>query len=163
MVSCGITSMKEQNKMKNELEVTSGKFWWEDEGLLFECLQCGGCCGGEPGAIWVTAGEIKSIADFLGEDEEEFRSVRLRWDYGRNSIREQPNYDCLFLKRTEKLCAIYQVRPSQCSLFPFWPSMLRDREVWDYYAARCPGMDGGRRYTPEMIRALQKQSAWLDL
>jgi Fe-S-cluster containining protein len=33
--------------------------------LNFTCTQCGNCCSGEPGYVWVTKEEIRRIAEFL--------------------------------------------------------------------------------------------------
>ncbi|MBR1671593.1 MAG: YkgJ family cysteine cluster protein, partial [Fretibacterium sp.] len=50
-------------------------------------------------------------------------------------------------------CSVYPVRPSQCRLFPFWPELLRSREMWELYAARCPGMNEGPLLSPAEIEA----------
>lgn len=128
------------------------RLWWEDEGLDFECQGCGRCCGGEPGEIWVTPAERAKIAAELGMDEASFRKECLTRIDGRCSIREKENYDCLFLDGETKRCKIYKVRPLQCRMFPFWPSMLTDKRIWDYYAAFCPGMGNGKHYEPELVR-----------
>lgn len=148
---------------KIELKVQKGAYWWEAEGLRFECRQCGACCGGEPGAIWVTADETRAIAEFLSVDDSELRQKYLTRNMGRNSIKEQKNYDCVFLKRNLGLCGIYKARPLQCRLFPFWPSILGDKNIWNYYAAKCSGMNRGKLYTQEMIKSLQSVEIWQDL
>lgn len=147
----------------NETGSSGCEQWWECDGVRFECRQCGVCCGGEPGAIWVTGKEIHAIAEFLCLDEPSFRCQYLTRNMGRSSIKELENYDCIFLKRNQMLCEIYNVRPLQCSLFPFWPSILRDKQMWDYYSKKCPGMNYGKLYTPEMIYSLQKLEIWQDL
>ena len=38
---------------------------WYSEGLRFECTQCGACCSGEPGYVWVDEAEIAAMADEL--------------------------------------------------------------------------------------------------
>lgn len=139
------------------------EYWWEDEGVRFECEQCGSCCGGEPGAIWVTPAEITALAEFLGMEEQALRAEYLTRSGGRSSIKELENYDCVFLSRNKGLCEIYKVRPLQCRLFPFWPSLLRDQNIWNYYATICPGMSKGKLYTPEMIKSFQKKEIWQDL
>lgn len=147
----------------NETKLPVGEQWWEREGLRFECRQCGACCGGEPGAIWVTGEEICAIAEFLSIDEPRFRRECLTRNMGRSSIKELENYDCIFLKRNQMSCGIYKVRPLQCNLFPFWSSILEDKQVWDYYSGKCPGMNQGKLYTPEMINNLRKTDIWPDL
>ncbi|MDL2298771.1 YkgJ family cysteine cluster protein [Synergistaceae bacterium OttesenSCG-928-D05] len=149
--------------LKNEPVDENSTQWWEREEVRFECKQCGNCCGGEPGAIWLTAQETAAIAASLELSEAEFRKQYLTRNMGRSSIKELENYDCIFLKRNQNLCAIYEVRPLQCKLFPFWPSILRDKNVWNYYATRCPGMNSGKLYTKEIILNLQKMDIWQDL
>lgn len=146
-----------------EYECQNEEYWWESEGVRFECRQCGGCCCGEPGTIWVTPGEIKEISEFLCVSELELRAKYLTRNGGRNSIKERENYDCVFLARKKMLCEIYKVRPLQCSLFPFWPTLLKDRSLWNYYARRCPGMNQGKLYTAETIKRLQNVNIWQDL
>lgn len=149
--------------MSNEQKEHNYKYWWEDEGVFFECKQCGSCCGGEPGAIWVTPEEIVGIAGFLDISESELRGKYLTCNEGRSSIKEQENFDCIFLKRNKMNCRIYKVRPLQCQLFPFWPSMLRSKNIWNYYANKCPGMNQGKLYTPKMIKSLKNIKIWQDL
>ncbi|WP_211435994.1 YkgJ family cysteine cluster protein [Candidatus Kuenenia stuttgartiensis] len=45
---------------------------WYKKGLQFECQQCGKCCRGEPGVVWVNDKEIKDISRFLGITQEMF-------------------------------------------------------------------------------------------
>lgn len=137
--------------------------WWEESGLNFSCTGCGRCCGGEPGDIWVTQEERKKISEELQMDEIAFRQQCLRRIDGRCSIKEKENYDCLFLDAEARRCKIYKVRPLQCRLFPFWPSMLTDKRIWDYYAAFCPGMGSGRHYAPELVMKFLKLPAAAEL
>ena len=39
---------------------------WYKDGLQFTCTQCGDCCTGAPGVVWVTDDELREIADYLG-------------------------------------------------------------------------------------------------
>lgn len=151
----------DQARVKREEQ--NKEYWWEGEGVRFECQQCGACCGGEPGSIWVTLAEITAIAEHLGIEEQALRAGYLTRRDGRSSIKELENYDCVFLSRNKGLCEIYKVRPLQCRLFPFWPSLLRDQNIWNIYATICPGMNKGKLYTAEMIRSLQKTEIWQDL
>lgn len=143
--------------MTNKNEKLKTKQWWEDAGIRFECIECGNCCGGGPGFIWVNDEEKALIAQFLNIDENELKREYLTTHMGRCSIKEQKNYDCIFLDSESKRCKIYEVRPKQCSIYPFWTSLLENRKIWDYYAERCPGMDKGKHYTAEMIRQLVRE------
>ena len=123
-------------------------------GLRFSCKECGACCSGEPGDIWVTEEEIAQIAEFLKMSVSEFEQLCLREDIcGSKSIRDVPerNYDCIFQDAKTRRCRIYPVRPKQCAQFPFWKSMLENKSEWDFYARRCPGMNQGKLYTKEEI------------
>ena len=138
------------------------EIWWS-EGVYFTCKGCGDCCGGAPGAVWVTPPEQKKMAEHFSLSEADFKSRYLKKFFGRTSLRECENYDCVFLKRNPDMCSVYIVRPLQCRLFPFWPSVMREKAAWDYYAARCPGMGSGKFYSAEIISKLLKNAPWPDL
>lgn len=132
--------------------------FWCNDGVCFTCKMCGNCCGGETGFIWLCGTEKQEIAIYLGITEKEFETKYLRYVHGRWSIKELPpkqNFDCIFLKNGR--CSIYPVRPAQCKKFPFWESMLCDKDEWDFYASRCPGMNSGKHYTIEEIQKLIKE------
>ena len=118
--------------------------WWEG-GLYFSCVRCGACCGREPGTVRFTGSELRKMAGALEVTEEQFTRIYIWHKYGIPSLREQPNYDCVFLKNTGGCpgCQIYPFRPSQCRTFPFWPEILDDKSTWDWYARSCPGMNNG--------------------
>ena len=42
---------------------------WYKDGLRFECTQCGACCSGEPGFVWVADEEIAGMAGLLGSQQ----------------------------------------------------------------------------------------------
>jgi Fe-S-cluster containining protein len=118
--------------------------WWRG-GLYFSCVKCGCCCGGAPGTVRFSASERSAMAYALGIFETEFDLLYTWHKYGVLSLREKPNYDCVFLN-TEcggAECGIYGARPAQCSTFPFWPDVMESRRSWDDFALSCPGMDNG--------------------
>ena len=51
---------------------------WYADGLHFSCQQCGGCCTGEPGYVWVSRDELGLIAEFLKISEADLRSTNLQ-------------------------------------------------------------------------------------
>jgi len=129
---------------------------WYCAGLHFQCLQCGNCCGGFPGYVWVTPAEGENIAEFLGVSLTEFHNkftVKVR---SRRSLSEQSNYDCIFLRRQADggRCAIYPVRPQQCRTWPFWKRNLTTPDAWNELANRCAGINRGKNYTYEEIEAI---------
>ncbi|HTL52312.1 MAG TPA: hypothetical protein VL860_07060 [Planctomycetota bacterium] len=57
-------------------------------------------------------------------------------------------------------CSIYPVRPTQCRTYPFWKSVL-DRigdSAWRMHSESCPGINHGRTWTAEEIRARRSAS-----
>ena len=126
---------------------------WFSEGLQFSCTQCGRCCGGAPGDIWVNENEIVALAERFGLDDESFRRKYTRV-VGRRGISlvEKANYDCIFFDRKTG-CTVYEDRPLQCSTWPFWKSNLRSEEDWRVEAEDCPGMDRGTLHGAEEISA----------
>lgn len=117
---------------------------WYAAGLRFTCTGCGSCCTGGPGYVWVSDAEIDALAGFLGLERSEFRRQYLFLGYHGYSLKEKPNYDCIFLEAGR--CKVYPLRPRQCRSFPFWPDVLRSFERWLKYARSCPGMGRGRLY-----------------
>lgn len=112
---------------------------WYEKGLRFECTGCGQCCTGAPGYIWVNEQEIQQIAAFLNLTLEEFSRCYLRRVQGSFSLLELPKtYDCIFLK--DKKCQIYQVRPTQCRTFPWWPQNLKSEKEWEEASRHCEGI-----------------------
>jgi Fe-S-cluster containining protein len=128
-------------------QYTGGPYFF-DGGLHFKCLQCGDCCTGEPGTIYVSAVEIESIAAHLQLAVERFRAIYL-YPYRESfSIKEDRRGRCLLFKQG---CAIYPLRPLQCRTFPFWFSNVRSESRWRRIAECCPGIGRGKRYSREEI------------
>ncbi len=102
------------------------------------CKKCeGNCCIGESGYIWVNSKEIKEIAEFLGIEEEIFKTKFLIKVGYRYSIKEKPykgGFACIFF---ENGCKIYPVRPTQCRTFPFWDYFKNKPEE---VLKECPGI-----------------------
>lgn len=126
-----------------------------DEGLRFACRQCGACCTGEPGIIFVREDEIDPICAFLGLDREIFLSRCCHpWQDG-YTIREAEEGRCLFY---ENGCSIYSVRPRQCRTWPFWFQNLRNEAAWNQVRMGCPGVGQGRLYGREEILELMGET-----
>ena len=122
---------------------------WYSDGLAFECQQCGGCCGGFPGFVWVSEEEAEKIAEHLGMSIEDFYAEKTRRVMGKYTFKEVGNYDCIMLENGG--CSIYELRPIQCRTFPFWEENLESREDWDAAARHCPGMNKGKTHDVEHI------------
>ena len=142
---------------------------WYSNGLRFTCTQCGNCCTGPPGFVWVDNDEAPAIAQFLGVTTEQFLRLYTHDVQGRRSLNEQPaerGLDCVFLRRDhtgKSMCSIYPVRPEQCRTWPFWPDNLRSRRAWEAAARTCPGMNSGIKgqgdyYPIEKIRIIRDRT-----
>ena len=112
-------------------------------GLKFQCQYgCTKCCA-IPGVVYVGSWEAPAMAAFFGMDTERFMEEHLRHHWGDVYEIDMPDDEaCKFL--TENGCAIYEVRPLQCSTFPFWPDHLRSARAWDALRGLCPGIGRGR-------------------
>ena len=127
-----------------------GKHFLAD-GVRFECVPgCVKCCA-IPGVVYVFGEEIPALAAHFGISVDEFIEQRLRhhWAdvYEFNFPSDEP---CIYLNETG--CEIYDVRPLQCSTFPFWPENIRNASVWRGVRKMCPGIGRGRTHVLEEVR-----------
>lgn len=123
---------------------------WYADGLRFTCTQCGDCCTGEPGFVWVTDEEIAAIAEFRKEPVGEVTQLYTRRSKGRRTLKEKANGDCVFFKHGRG-CTIYSVRPPQCRTWPFWESNIATPEDWERTERNCPGSGEGELIPVEEI------------
>lgn len=127
---------------------------WYRGGLRFSCTQCGRCCSGAPGYVWVTKDEIERIAAFLGRPGRGLTSKHLRRVGIRYSLTEYASTGaCCFLETRDgkATCAIYPVRPVQCRTWPFWDINLSSSDAWVAASVGCPGMNRGKYYDFQQI------------
>jgi Fe-S-cluster containining protein len=115
---------------------------WYRDGLRFACTQCGHCCTGDPGFVWVNDEEVAALAKFRGEPLREVVGLYTRKARGRVTLREKANGDCVFYE-AGKGCTVYPVRPRQCRTWPFWESNLESPEAWQKTEGICPGSGHG--------------------
>jgi Fe-S-cluster containining protein len=134
-------------------ERTDEQVWYQN-GLSFECTQCGNCCSGPTtGFVWVDEDEIRSIAQAMEVDDiDEFERRFVRRVGARKSLVEYADGDCIFLDPTTRGCSIYPVRPRQCRTWPFWYENLSSPKAWSKTAAGCPGCNRGRLYSLDEIQ-----------
>ena len=130
---------------------------WYEDGLRFECTQCGACCSGEPGYVWVNLDEIRAMAGALEMEEAQFRSKYVRRVGSRFSLVEHENGDCALLDPDSRGCKVYDARPTQCRTWPFWPSNLATQRAWRETCEECPGAGKGRLYSLEEIEVERKK------
>ncbi len=129
---------------------------WYKEGLRFECTQCGDCCTGAPGYVWVNQEEIEALAATVGEDTERFEEKYVRRIGVRRSLVEYSNGDCVFFDGKARRCTVYAARPRQCRTWPFWDSNLKRPEDWASTCSVCPGSGKGKLYQIDFIEEQRK-------
>jgi uncharacterized protein len=129
----------------------SDKPWFAKEGLKFTCTECGDCCTGAPGYVWVNGEEIAAMAARLGMTVAAFEEQYVRKVGMRKSLVEYDNGDCVFLK--DRKCSIYEQRPRQCKTWPFWDSNIKSPKAWAQTCEACPGSGVGQVHTVEEILA----------
>jgi uncharacterized protein len=120
-------------------------------GLRFACHQCGHCCTGEPGYVYVDERESRALADWLGLDVAVFYQTCLRRVPSGLSLLERADGSCVFY---DGGCTVYGARPKQCRTYPFWPDVLGSERRWNEEARRCPGIGEGPLFDVVSIEAL---------
>src|SRR5438874_1233048 len=139
---------------------------WYRQGLNFTCTQCGNCCTGAPGYVYVSPEEIARISAFLGRTDGTLDKSHLRRVGKRLSLTEdKPSGNCCFLvhKDGKRMCSIYPVRPLQCRTWPFWDINLDSIDDWNEAAVNCPGMNRGKRHDFVQIEIRRKAKRIEDL
>lgn len=127
------------------------------DGITFGCKRCSFCCGHSPGFVYLSKRDLTALCTHLAMSISDFVHTYCRWAdyyYGEEvlALREKRNYDCILW---ENGCSCYSARPVQCSTYPFWSWMLKDKATWDECAEECPGMknEQGTHYSFEEIEA----------
>jgi len=128
---------------------------WYAAGLPFTCTQCGKCCTGEPGYVWLDDAELTALAKSQGMKEREFAAVYTRTAKRGLTLREKPNGDCVFYE-TGRGCTVYSIRPRQCRTWPFWESNLETEAEWQRTVEICPGSGEGELIPVEEITRRMK-------
>lgn len=126
-----------------------------DSGIRFTCQQCGACCVGVPGTIYISAEEIRTVSRFMDMNASEFKRQNCYAFKDAYSIREDTQGRCLFFKDG---CGIYPVRPLQCRTFPFWFSNMRSEKRWRRVEKQCPGIGTGLFYSREEILSIAQRT-----
>jgi len=116
---------------------------WFKDGLRFQCTQCGNCCTGAPGYVWVNKAEIAALAVRFKMEVAEFEARYVRAIGVRKSLVEHANGDCVFFDGETRKCTVYEHRPRQCRTWPFWDSNIRTPEAWARTCEVCPGSGKG--------------------
>ncbi len=131
-------------------------------GITFQCQQCGKCCSSiTEGYIFMYMVDIAKISESLQISKVEFAKKYLSitkyeytiWDENLEDTKNtkiidtlvlnfEKSSDCLFLFNEDgkKLCKIYQTRPVQCNLFPFWSMIMTSKENFRRTIKYCEGL-----------------------
>ena len=116
--------------------------WW-DQGVHFTCLpDCGKCCDEPGGIVFLSRNDAERIAKHFNLDLKEWIKNHCRTSHDGRFILESKPEDgrCIYLNKDKK-CDIYEVKPSQCSAFPFWGENLISERSWSKTKQICPGID----------------------
>lgn len=130
---------------------------WYQEGLRFKCTQCGQCCTGEPGYVWLSSADIERLSKHFNMSQEAFLKTYTRRVGKRISLLEDAKtYDCILLKN--RRCSAYDARPIQCRRFPWWPSTIASKASWEDAKNFCEGIDHpeGKHFSKEEIADLSQ-------
>lgn len=121
---------------------------WYKEGLPFNCTQCGKCCTGLPGYVWVSEDEMREMAEFLSLSVSDFKRLYMKRVGQRWALVEKKSQDhsCVFYK--EQKCQIYAARPLQCRAYPFWQENLLSEVSWEAVAKECEGINSTTTLIP---------------
>jgi Fe-S-cluster containining protein len=106
---------------------------------VFQCRRCGECCFGE-GGIFVDTGDIEKISRFLTIAPDVFVSQFCETKNGRVRVIIDSKFYCIFYD-IKTGCRIHPVKPRACSLWPFYPAIVRDRENWETAKEACRGIN----------------------
>jgi hypothetical protein len=109
--------------------------------MRFQCQSgCIRCCE-QKGFVYVTREDIARIAAYLNISRAEFRRRYLCGSPPLLRIRKLRHTECPFLLADG--CSVHEVKPLQCSSFPFWPEILGSAGERRQIAAYCPGLNQG--------------------
>ncbi len=90
------------------------------EDFQFHCAQCGACCRGEQGYVYLTFLDVIRLSAFF---DRPMKDILAEFTYYAGEYAQLfVNFPCPFQKGN--LCSVYPVRPIQCVAYPFWGTML---------------------------------------
>ena len=132
---------------------------WYSGGLAFSCTQCGQCCSGEPGYVFISPDELELLAETMGTTVGKFEHQFVRDVGNSKSLKEYPDGDCILLDPKSRKCLAYKGRPIQCRTWPFWDSTLQTATTWAETCDVCPGAGVGTVYTFDQIETRRKEKS----
>ncbi|MDR2302336.1 MAG: YkgJ family cysteine cluster protein [Deltaproteobacteria bacterium] len=120
----------------------------------FKCLRCGQCCRGR-GGTWLNYRQVRSLAEFLGEDLNRVIENYLEKDpsaaasppgkdesfeAGLWNVGVGPKGHCLFFDPGARSCLIHPVKPLSCQRWPYYRWPLTSRDGFLEAQSHCPGL-----------------------
>ena len=136
--------------------------WYDNRAICFACTGCGACCKREDGEVYLTQQELGAIERFLTAHGRAFPVTHINQESeGLWSIPIPTGGACPFLDEANR-CSIQEVKPWQCSAYPFWPEVMSSEEAWEEEARFCEGMNRGERHSTQQIEATMKDDPFLD-
>ena len=133
------------------------KRFYHQSVIKFECQpDCANCCKLSSGYVFLTDEEASHIAENLAIPENEFLQHFTRIVDKHLCLVDGEDEHCVFLENQK--CNIYEVRPTQCRTYPFWPENLKSKSRWQLTCEECPGIGKGMKHSAEEIeRILRKK------
>ena len=123
------------------------KYFYSD-GIKFKCQKCGACCNIEDGVVYLLKKDIYNLSSFfnieIGEFKDKYTTLT---EEGSFIIKDIHSSICRFQKNNR--CSVYPARPTQCRLYPFWSTLMKDRSL--FYSENCPGIGKGNLVDFEKI------------
>jgi Fe-S-cluster containining protein len=118
------------------------------DGLCFSCQRCSSCCRFDPGFVNLSEQDLEKLQKWATMDRENCISSWCRWvskgdGFEYLCLKEKSNFDCILW---DNGCMAYELRPLQCSSYPFWSSLLSDIDWWEANGRDCPGINKGKRH-----------------
>lgn len=104
--------------------------------------------------MYLNRDDIARIAEYLKISRAEFKR---RYLCGTSPLRFRKvrHKQCPFL--LENGCSVHEVKPLQCSSFPYWPELLEDATERQEAAKYCPGLGHGPLVNIELAQEVAEQ------
>lgn len=123
--------------------------------MRFQCQPgCIRCCE-QTGFVYVNSEDIARLSKHLGVSRAEFTRHYLCGRAPLLRFRKPRKKQCPFLLSNG--CSVHEVKPLQCSSFPFWPELLASASERRETAKFCPGMNHGPLVNIEVAREVAAQ------
>lgn len=114
---------------------------------MFRCYHCGGCCEDVCTQINLTLGDISRLKNYTKKSALQLYKTGIIGVYPFGDPFKSNEFEtdiglfipCTYRKqaKSHKLCSIYQARPLNCRLFPYW--ILAEAPPKEIKQLICPG------------------------